>query len=1011
MKLTHELRIFGVFLVLFIVYLAIALLVYAPLGHYGTLTESTFSDPWIDRVNTVLSGGLLYKDVYTTTPPLINFLLIPPVLLSGVFGHGNPWGTLSFMAYFSLFNLFAAYVLLYMAEDRREGYRSALYYLLNPFTFGNSILRRQDESILAFFFALVLLFVLHQRHWRANLVIGLTLLVKITGLLMIPIALVHTRDWKYVVIPMVVFALVFAPFLMAAGEAAVFWDVSEKRTQHPFNFEGISLGRLWLGAFGEPLMSLDVHSVVLVIGVILVLVLIIWKPQGMLEDLALLLATIWLLSPRLHAGYFSLLVLAMAPLAHKYRLKVLYFAFAPFILVADLYKANPLKNFTVALVLLAWGFVLLVIALVRMRLQRKESQAESGQAVRSPDLRWTAAAYWALWAAVVVLYLIWPLTHLGDYHWTNDEGLYMQRAALANAGYPLYAEIAMNKPPLLVWILQAAFFVAGPTLPVARLTALCLTLMGFIAVGTVARQLWGKWAGLVAAGVLLMLPETLLRAHVVMPDLSALAFALVAMGAALCFRRGGRRGWMAFLGAAFAGALLIHPVLVYAALPLAMILFWPVDKSWRRVAWRDVFIFLSAAAVAGLLVLVMVDRRAFFHWVFKFNTGAGSDLLSPQLNWERLTGYLSDNLLLLGLSAISLIVLCTVPVKRRGLLVVIGWWLAVVAILMASSPLQKQYLVFLAFPLAILVGGGLATMGGWAFGYLRREYRPTWWSALLALLALVVMALFALDRWDKTKPYLAVGPEWSSDDLAARMFLEEEIPPGEFVATDDPMLAFAAGQLVPPPLTELSTKQIKVGNMKTDDARGSLLWYGVRAALFSTGRLERLPGLEDWVASAATERHDFGELRVYRLDFPRSSPHLAGSQFGDRVKLRGYALSSDELRPGDTLSVALLWECDGAVSEDYHVFVHLADAEDQLWGQHDGTPGMGERPTDQWAAGQRVFDTHPIEVGQDVPPGKYRLFVGMYGWPSLERLPVFFPDGSRWPDDRVLLGDIVVGSP
>jgi hypothetical protein len=222
------------------------------------------------------------------------------------------------------------------------------------------------------------------------------------------------------------------------------------------------------------------------------------------------------------------------------------------------------------------------------------------------------------------------------------------------------------------------------------------------------------------------------------------------------------------------------------------------------------------------------------------------------------------------------------------------------------------------------------------------------------------------------------------------------------------MLAFAVGRLVPPPLTELSTKQIKVGNMKTDDARGSILWYGAQTALFSTGRLGRLPGLEDWVASVAAERRDFGELRAYWLDLPQSGPHLAESYLGRKIKLRGYALSSDELRPGDALTVALLWECDGAVSEDYHVFVHLVDEEGHLLGQHDGVPGVGERPTSQWMVGQRVFDTHLVEIGQDVPPGRYNLFVGMYGWPSLERLPAFLPDGGRWPDDRILLGQVLV---
>jgi hypothetical protein len=338
---------------------------------------------------------------------------------------------------------------------------------------------------------------------------------------------------------------------------------------------------------------------------------------------------------------------------------------------------------------------------------------------------------------------------------------------------------------------------------------------------------------------------------------------------------------------------------------------------------------------------------------------------------------------------------------------VIVWWFAIVAILMASSPLQKQYLVFLAFPLAILVGGGLATMGGWVLGRREGESGLTWWRAALAVLVLAGVVFFAADRWQETKPYLAVGPEWSADHLAARAFLEEQVSPDGFVATDDPFLAFAAGRLVPPSLTELSTKQIKVGNLTTGDVKGSVLWHGAQAALFSSGRLERLPGLEDWVASVAAERRDFGELRAYRLDLPPSVLLPAASRLGSGIELLGYALLSDALRPGDALTVMLLWKCDAALSEDYHVFVHL-DEEGDLFGQHDGVPGIGERPTSQWMAGQRVFDTHTIQIDSQVPPGRYSLLVGMYGWPSLERLPAFLPDGSRWPDDRILLGQVLV---
>jgi hypothetical protein len=363
----YELRILGVFVISFVVYLLIAYFILAPMGYYGTPEQPRFADPWIARAETIMSGGLLYRDVFTTTPPLINFLLIPPTLFSGLFGHLNPWATLSFMSYFSIFNLFTAYALLYTAKDRAEGYRFALYFLLNPLTFGNSLLRRQDESILVFFFSLALLFLLHQHRWRASVAIGLTLLIKLTGVLMIPIAFLRDRDWRYIIIPPIVFALVFGPFLIAAGRSAIFFDVTQGRTQHPFQFRGVSLGKLWAqGHDGELLVSLPVYSAVLVLGVGIISAFILWKPLGLLQDLTLLTTAIFVLSPKLHCGYFSLLVLTMAPLLRQYRITGLYFVFSALALIADIYKW-PIENFSVAFNLMVGVFIILIVIMVRMR--------------------------------------------------------------------------------------------------------------------------------------------------------------------------------------------------------------------------------------------------------------------------------------------------------------------------------------------------------------------------------------------------------------------------------------------------------------------------------------------------------------------------------------------------------------------------------------------------------------------------------------------------------------------
>jgi len=645
------------------------------------------------------------------------------------------------------------------------------------------------------------------------------------------------------------------------------------------------------------------------------------------------------------------------------------------------------------------------------------------------------------------MYIAWPLVHLEAYAWNNDEGLYVQRAALANAGYPLYTETFLNKPPLLIWILQLAFRVAGPTIAVARLTSLSLTLLGVFALGALVSQLWGRWAGLVSALVLLGLPEVPARAHAVISDLPAMAFALVALGATSSFRRSGRRTWLALSGAAYAAALLIHPLLIYTALPLAVILFLP-DLHWtldrpatgraaslplamypspfvgdgaaRKTGGLDLAVFLGTAASVGLLVLAAIDRHAFSTWVLQYNyrTASSMQAAASSANWDQIVGYLEQRWTSVWLAVTGAVALCTTRAGRYGLVIAAVWFLATVVTLLVWSPVWVHYLLFLALPLVAVAGGGLAMLGGWVAGGYKREQRPVYWRVALAALALAGLVVFVVERCGETMPYLTEGPEWSPDRLAARAFLETAVPPDGFVATDDPLLAFAAGRLVPPQMTGASHKRIHSGYLTAGGLVASVLRYRAQVVLFATGRLEQLPAFERWVAAVATGRRDFGPLRAYGLDLPPSAPHTASSRLGSGIELRGYALSDDELRPGDVLTVTLFWRRDGPVplNADHHVFVHLESAlqdteAGRVWGQHDGPPLLGAYPTSDWTEDLLLPDPHPIKIAPETPPGKARLLVGMYGWPSLERLPAFLPDGSRWPDDRIVLAELEVTEP
>jgi len=626
--------------------------------------------------------------------------------------------------------------------------------------------------------------------------------------------------------------------------------------------------------------------------------------------------------------------------------------------------------------------------------------------------RWTNRAYWALWTAAVALYVVWSLTHLGAYAWSNDEGLYAQRAALANEGHPLYTETFLNKPPLYVWILQLAFRVAGRTLAVARLSTLCLTLIGFIALATAASQLWGRWAGLASAWVLLGLPEVPVRAHALMSDLPAMAFALVALGTALSFRRGQQRAWIALSGAAFAGALLVHPLLIYMVLPLTAALILPglsqaTGGSTARASWGDLAVFGGVVIGLGLIVLVVMDWQALVTSVIEYNVGAvytNIEFAGPGKN--QAIKYLQERWTLVWLAIAGTAALCTRSGGKQGLLVTATWFFATAATIVAWSPVWNHYMLFLALPLTAVAGGGLATVTGWVFrGY--REGRPlTWWRTVLTALTFVGVVIFIGHRCGERMPQPEGGPEWSRDSLAARTFLKATTPPNSFVVTDDPLLAFTAGRLVPPALTGASYKKIRLGYLTAEDLVENTLHYRAQAVLFATGRLALLSAYDNWVAAVATGKRKFGPLRTYLMDLPPSPLDVPVSYLSDEIVLDGYTLSSYELRPGGTLTVTLLWRQTGPVADDYTVFVHLVDGEDQMWGQHDGPPLIGAYPTSLWVERLLLPDPHPLLVSSEAPPGRYHLMVGMYRWPSLERLPAFLPGGSRWPDDRIRLTEL-----
>ena len=184
----------------------------------------------------------------------------------------------------------------------------------------------------------------------------------------------------------------------------------------------------------------------------------------------------------------------------------------------------------------------------------------------------------------------------------------------------------------------------------------------------------------------------------------------------------------------------------------------------------------------------------------------------------------------------------------------------------------------------------------------------------------------------------------------------------------------------------------ELAEIAADSRRLFVLWWGEAQA--DPARL-----VETWLGENAFKAQDewHGDLRL-SLYATSQQPIImdtpTAAQFGAAITLEGYTVYDRSVSPGDIVRITLFWRYSGSGSSHasalpaYKVFVHLTAPDGFPVAQHDGEPAAGLRPTSGWADGEQVVDNHGVLIPPDLPPGEYRLVVGMYGVAADERLSV-----------------------
>jgi len=166
--------------------------------------------------------------------------------------------------------------------------------------------------------------------------------------------------------------------------------------------------------------------------------------------------------------------------------------------------------------------------------------------------------------------------------------------------------------------------------------------------------------------------------------------------------------------------------------------------------------------------------------------------------------------------------------------------------------------------------------------------------------------------------------------------------------------------------------------------------------------------IEGWLDSHLFKATDqwYGNVRLVSYANPRAATALEQTQvdyrLGEHIRLTGYALSSFPITPGDILQVALTWESDTPLTENYTVFVQVLDTANHLVGQRDAPP---LRPAPDWSAGTPIADGHGVFIEPGTPPGQHRVIAGLYNSRTGQRLAV------KPGDDFIELGTVEIAKP
>ena len=416
-----------------------------------------------------------------------------------------------------------------------------------------------------------------------------------------------------------------------------------------------------------------------------------------------------------------------------------------------------------------------------------------------------------------------------------------------------------------------------------------------------------------------------------------------------------------------------------------------VHEAFR--GWERYYAGLGGAIVMATLFVALRSPRVAGIWHFCLLAGLalsalggiGVEQLRPQLQ-----GPICDTLGWLRLEG------CLLTYEYEETLEFAGMWLALLAMLghfsefASGADLRARRLLYVLPVLWIL----------WLINdpFSHRQFlvRP----ASILFESGVELLDFSVARQDKA---VIVNLDASArrgdhEELGYSVHLVDQVR-GDSVAGRDARWCCQQGTIG----DNLSFRQSVAVDMPAEAPTNRALWIVLTIWREIDGKFEGQPVLAGELQLLDATQVVLGELVIRAKSTPLSSTPLA-------VFDNGFTLSAAEMparaRSGETLAVTFSWRSDADGNEDLTQFLHFVREESGEWQGYDQPP-LGQRlPTRLWYSGLADSETWRAPLPDDLAPGRYAVYTGLYRARDLKRIAASDADGQPWRDARVLLGSL-----